>query len=165
MIIANSTPLINFSSIGRLDILEQLFGKIYIPLAVEKELLIKGSRYQGATSIKEAKFIQTVKITNITLCNALKIDLDDGEAEAITLTLELNGKLLLIDELKARMVAESLNIPFTGSIGCLVEAKKCLVIPAIKPILDDMQSKARFWINSKLYSKILKDNDELIDEE
>lgn len=31
MIISNSTPLINFAAIRRLDILEQLFGKIHIP--------------------------------------------------------------------------------------------------------------------------------------
>ena len=37
LIISNTTPLINFSGIDRLDILEKLFFKISIPLAVQKE--------------------------------------------------------------------------------------------------------------------------------
>ena len=35
MIIADSTPLINFAAIHRLDVLEQLFGMLVIPKAVE----------------------------------------------------------------------------------------------------------------------------------
>ena len=52
MIISNSTPLINFSAIRRLDILEQLFGKIHIPKAVEQELLEKGREYPSAAELK-----------------------------------------------------------------------------------------------------------------
>ncbi len=42
MIVSNSTPLINFAAIGRLDILEALFQKVFIPRAVEYELLERG---------------------------------------------------------------------------------------------------------------------------
>jgi len=38
MIVANSTPLINFAAIGRMDILETLFSTVTIPPAVEYEL-------------------------------------------------------------------------------------------------------------------------------
>ncbi|GEM_PF-2648923 len=44
MIISNSTPLINFSAIRRLDILHRLFG-IHITPVVENELFIKGKHY------------------------------------------------------------------------------------------------------------------------
>ena len=43
MIISNSTPLINFAAIRRLDILEALFTNVSIPPAVEHELLERGS--------------------------------------------------------------------------------------------------------------------------
>ena len=43
MIVSNSTPLINFAAIGRLDILEAPFTKLTIPPAVEHELLERGS--------------------------------------------------------------------------------------------------------------------------
>ena len=62
MIISNSTPLINFAAIRRLDILEHLFGKLVIPKAVERELLEKGSNYPSALAIQEAAFIDIVEI-------------------------------------------------------------------------------------------------------
>lgn len=47
-----------------------------------------------------------------------------------------------------------------GSIGCLVEAKRRQIIPAIKPLLDAMQTDARFWIHKNLYIRILRDHHE-----
>jgi len=39
--VVNSTPLIVMSNIGRLDILQQLYGSIVIPEAVRDEVSIK----------------------------------------------------------------------------------------------------------------------------
>ncbi len=160
MIISNTTPLINFSAICRLDILEKLFGKICIPSAVDKELFVKGESYPNISELRKATFIETLEISNVSLCKALKKDLDDGEAEAIALALEKNGKLLLMDEISGREIAESYLLRFTGSIGCIVEAKKLGIISSVKPVLDKMQIKARFWINPKLYQRVLDDNHE-----
>ena len=35
MTISNTTPLINFAEIGRMDLLESLFGELIVPPAVE----------------------------------------------------------------------------------------------------------------------------------
>ncbi len=160
MIIADSTPLINFAAIHRLDVLEQLFGMLVIPKAVETELLEKGERYPSAKELKRADFIDVIRINDLALCNSLKIDLDQGEAEVITLALEQNAELLLLDEIAGRTVAKFHNIPFTGSIGCLVEAKRTGIIPKIKPLLDAMVSEARFWVSEALYRRVLSDNGE-----
>ncbi|MEA3282798.1 MAG: DUF3368 domain-containing protein [Euryarchaeota archaeon] len=144
MIIADSTPLINFAAIHRPDVLEQLFERIVIPEAVETKLLEKGKRYPSAKELKRANFIDVIRINDLALCNSLKIDLDRGEAEVITLALEQNAELLLLDEIAGRTVAKFHNIPFTGSIGCLVEAKRTEIIPEIKPFPDAIRLEARF---------------------
>lgn len=87
MIISNSTPLINFSAIRRLDILEQLFGKISIPKAVEQELLEKGQDYPSANELKarwfqDTAWIETVSVQDGLICRMLKMQVDTGEAEA-----------------------------------------------------------------------------------
>ena len=41
MIISNTTPLINFAEIGRMEVLEGLFGTLVIPPAVADELAAK----------------------------------------------------------------------------------------------------------------------------
>ncbi|CAN2041214.1 DUF3368 domain-containing protein [Candidatus Magnetomoraceae bacterium gMMP-15] len=160
MIISNTTPLINFSAIHRLDILQSLFEKIYIPSAVKVELFEKGKYYPSTTELKNVQFIETMSIHNTMHRDALLTELDIGEAEAITLALEKKAEFLLLDEIAGRMMAESYNIPIIGSIGCLIEAKRCNIIPSIKQLLDDMKYQAKFWVNSKLYEKILKDNNE-----
>lgn len=160
MIVSNSTPLINFAAIGRLDILEALFTTLVIPPAVEHELLERGHQYPSATEIQQTSFIVKHDIRNGMLRDALTRDLDIGEAEAITLALEQKAGLLLMDEIAGRMIAESYDLAFTGSIGCLIEAKQSGIISAVKPLLDAMQQEARFWINSRLYTKILTEQGE-----
>jgi predicted nucleic acid-binding protein len=160
MIISNTTPLINFATIERLDILEQLFDSIIIPVAVKNELIEKGNLFPALKTIQNSDFISISKIKDIRLNNSFKIDLDEGEAEVLTLAIERNAELILLDELTARKIAKFHEVNFIGSIGCLVLAKRNGIIINIKPLLDLMREKARFWINQKLYERILFDNQE-----
>ena len=165
MIISNSTPLINFAAIRRLDILEQLFGKIHIPKAVEQELLEKGREYPSAAELKERWFrhdlwIECLEVQDMRSCRLLKMQVDNGEAEAIALALEHHPQWLILDEAEGRAIAKSYGIPIIGSIGCLIEAKNRHIISAIQPLLDSMQREARFWIHAKLYERILHDHHE-----
>jgi predicted nucleic acid-binding protein len=73
MIISNSTPLINFSAIRRMEILRRLFGKIHIPPAVENELFVKGKKYSGTEILRQADFIEVLeKPENTVLCDVFK---------------------------------------------------------------------------------------------
>lgn len=162
LIIANSTPLINFAAIQRLDILQHLFGKIVIPPAVERELLQKGEPYASAAELKrwQATLLEVRPVRNVMLCRLLKLNVDDGEAEAIALAVEQQATRLLLDESRGRLIAESYQLPVMGSIGCLIRAKQKGMIPAIKPLLDAMQTDARFWVSQKLYQTILAEHNE-----
>lgn len=95
MIVANSTPLINFAAIGRLDILETLFGTLTIPAAVAYELLERGGQYPSAIGLRQAAFIVRRDIRNLMLRDALTVELDPGEAETIVLALESGSSLRL----------------------------------------------------------------------
>lgn len=112
MIVSNSTPLINFAAIDRLDILENLFTTLTIPPAVQHELLERGAEYPHMTIIRRATFIDEREIHNEMLRTALTIDLDPGEAEAIILALEHKADLLLLDEIAARMIAGDAGCPW-----------------------------------------------------
>ncbi len=160
MIISNTTPMINFCAIGRLDIWEKLFSHVVIPRAVQVELHEKLDIFPWLNDIHESNFIEVSKIQDLKFYNLLKADLDEGEAEVITLAFEANAKLLLLDEIAARNIAQVHNFPFMGSIGCLLLAKKKKIINGIRPLLDDMQYKANFWISRKLYGKILTESGE-----
>jgi predicted nucleic acid-binding protein len=58
IIISDSTPLINFAKLGRLDLLQKLFEKVYIPEAVYYEVVIEGEDRPGAVEVKTATWIE-----------------------------------------------------------------------------------------------------------
>ena len=62
--------------------------------------------------------------------------MDFGESESVILYQELQADFLLIDDNKARIVAESLDVNCIGSIGLLIKAKQKGLITELKPIFE-----------------------------
>lgn len=77
------------------------------------------------------------------------------------LAIELNVDLILLDESEARNFAEIQGLKYMGSIGCLTLAKNLGLIAKIKPLLDQMIDKARYWVSKELYEFVLQNNNEL----
>ena len=101
-------------------------------------------------------WIQTRQVTNNSIVEVLRNELDLGETEAIALALELEAEQVPIDERLGRIVAARLNLRYTGILGILVEAKSQGLIPLVKPLLDDLINQAGFWIAEPLYNSVLE---------
>jgi predicted nucleic acid-binding protein len=67
------------------------------------------------------------------------LHLDNGESSGIVLAMETLQSVIILDDLKARKIAKQLDIPFTGTIGIIVKAKKSGIIKSIKPILEKIK--------------------------
>jgi predicted nucleic acid-binding protein len=52
-------------------------------------------------------------------------------------------------------LATSNHLLFTGTLGCLVQAKRQGLIPAIRPLLQELRTQARFWISDTLVGSVL----------
>ncbi len=155
-VIVNATPLINFASINRLDILKSLFGKIIVPSRVWNEVVTKASEYDTSEVIKSADFITIKKAKDEILYKTLLMDINKGEAEAIVLTLETKASLVILDEKEARDFAEYYGLNFTGTVGCLLKAKQKGIIENLKTVLDDIVIKGNFWLSDDVYNKVLE---------
>ncbi|MDQ7032543.1 MAG: DUF3368 domain-containing protein [Desulfonauticus sp.] len=128
-VVSNTSPIINLAAIGKLEILEKLFGNIFIPEEVYHEICVKGKGQTGAREVEAFNWIhQQVLKKSDHLVKALKLELDAGEAEAIALTIEDGADLLLIDELRGRNTAEYYGLKFIGILGILVLAKNKKII-------------------------------------
>lgn len=157
LVISNTTPLINFAEIGRLDVLLALFGPLMIPPAVRDELEAKRSLFPQAAQVPAQAGIVVASPQDHLLVSELTTRVHRGEAECIALAMENPGSLLLIDDLGARELASTNKLLYTGTLGCLAEAKRKGVLPAIEPVLRDIQTKARFWITETLTERVLRD--------
>lgn len=158
MIVAsNASPLINLARIGQLDLLQQLYREVQIPDAVRSEVVEEGAGQPGSEEVATAGWIRTHTVRNRALVQALRQELDAGEAEAIALAVELGADWLLMDERLGRDVSRHLGVAVTGLIGVLIEAKRLGVIPAVRPGLDALRDRAGFRIRQALYDRVLRD--------
>lgn len=72
---------------------------------------------------------------------------------------KLYADYLLIDEHKARVVAESLNVNCIGTLGLLVKAKQKGLIKELKPLFEKLIRAGRHF-SKKLLNDLLKNLDE-----
>lgn len=152
--VSNTSPLLSFAKIGRLDLLEMLCQSIFIPIAVHDEIMARKER-PDAQAIAQAKWIQVAPINNQRAVRQLvNRSLDLGESEAIVLAKELNADRLLLDDLAARQIASRRKIPLIGSLGLLLLAKTLQLVPAVKPLLSEMIA-ARRYVDPATYTEIL----------
>jgi len=138
LVVSNSGPLITLATIGRLDLLKSLFERIAIPQAVYEEVVIQGQGEPGSKEVAEAEWIHTVPVQDRLAVNLLQESLDTGESEAIVLGQELNARYILLDDALARRKADLIGLSVVGTLGVLLMARKAGLVPAVKPILDDL---------------------------
>jgi len=140
--VVDSACLIGLERIGRLDLLPSLLDPIFVPPAVEREF---GSR---------PAWVQVERAVDIGMVAALRLLVDPGESEAIVLAYE-KGLRIILDDRKAREVAQRLGVKVTGTVGLLLKAKQEGVIAAVRPLLDALDAN-QFRIGHELRAEALR---------
>lgn len=146
--VTNSTCLIGLERIKRLDILPQVFSTVTTPTAVSTEVGF------------EADWLTVRPVQNLALVATLKTQVDEGEAEAIALAMELGDVFVILDDRKARQLALQLNLKVIGTVGMLLRAKRNGIITEIKPLLAAL-NQADFRISEALIQNALRIAEEL----
>lgn len=158
MVIADSSALIHLAAIDRLDLLREFYGEVLAPEAVWRESVLQREGRPGVELIEQARsagWLRVEPITEKPLRLSLTQELDEGEAEVITLAIERQASLVLLDETEARRIAGVFGIAKTEIIGILIRAKAEGKIHVLRPELDKLRLRAGFWIARELYSKVL----------
>lgn len=158
IVVSDTTPLISFLKIERLDLLEKLFGDVLIPEAVFQELIADGRFKQEADQIRQKQFIIVQTIKNPESVSILKraTGLDQGESEAIVLTDEMNADILLMDEAKGRAISAQMGFRIMGTIGVLIAAyeENELTGNEVRACVERLQSAGRH-IGKRHYQMLL----------
>jgi predicted nucleic acid-binding protein len=156
IVVSDASPLISLAVTGHLELLKHLYQQVLIPDAVYQELTGSDAALPGAAEVQTLEWIIAQPVQNEMVVRALQGELDHGEAAAIALAVERQADMVLIDERRARAVATRLGLNVVGVLGVLVEAKHKALIPHLKPILDDLITRAGFWVSAQLYERVLQ---------
>lgn len=143
-VIVDTSVLIALERIELLPMLCKIHKEIILPEAVVKEF--------GNINI----ICHSARKVESRLINVLMRDLNlgKGESEVIALAYETKFKAL-IDDLKARKVAEDFGLSISGSIGVLLKAEKLGLIDSALKKTQKLKDKG-FHVSNELLADISK---------
>ena len=154
MIVVSDTSVVTaLIQIGRVDLLAEIFGRVFIPQAVARELAV--------SHVVLPTWIQTMKVRDIQTVEDLCLELDAGESEAITLAMELAADFLLMDEKLGRAAAQRAGLTTIGILGVAAAAKRRGLLESVASVIRELKEEASFWISPELEARVLRDAAEL----
>lgn len=160
LVIADAGALISLGLVGHIDLIEKVFGDFYIPNAVWEELQV----YENPEFEKSFLFYLEKRVVKIKSRNHLSVIMDYGESESVILYEELNADYLLIDDNKARIIAESFDVNCIGSIGLLMKAKQKGLVNDLRSIFEKWLENERYFSKRLLNKVLLQTGEELMKE-
>jgi predicted nucleic acid-binding protein len=129
VVISDTSCLIVLEKINELQLLQKIYDDVITTPQIAEEFK---SPLPSWIKITSAKQISVIK--------ELEKKLDLGEASAIALCLEIPGCTIILDDSKARQIASSLKLEFTGTLGVIVKAKRINIIGSVRSIIQKLRA-------------------------
>lgn len=151
-----------------INLLPRLFSKVITNDAVHKEVLIKSSPEYIVLNECFSSWLEVTTPSDRNLVfNLTKMFIHLGEAETIALAHEMmqgdDDVVAIIDDLAARDIATTLNIPIIGTVGILLMSVKNNLITSkqAKTTIKHLVENTKFRLSTDLYSKIISEIDKI----
>jgi predicted nucleic acid-binding protein len=151
LVVADSSALIALATCDGLELLAQVYDDIKVPEAVYMEIVapekaqsdVLGTFLQGrVVKIDTSHFVLTAG------------GLGRGEIEAMALYKQLSADILLIDDHRARLIAEHNQINCIGALGFLLVAKQRGKTKSIMPHIQKLRQSSIYY-GDALLDKVL----------
>lgn len=140
IVVSNSSPLVALARIGRLTLLASFYKRILIPTEVRHEVTVAGRGLPGAEEVRNANWIEVISQrlpAHPSLAQACQ-NLGAGERGAILLAKTLEADLVLLDEWKARRVAQDAGLSVVGCLGILEAGARRGLVPDLRQVYIDL---------------------------
>ena len=147
-IISDTSCFIILTNIGELELLHKVYGQIVTTLDIATEYGEPLPEWVEIVTVKD-KYRQQL----------LEMQIDRGESSAIALALETPDSTIILDDYKARKIADQLGLIYTGTIGVIIKAKLNGIIPSIKPLLEKLK-QTNFHLSVNIELQALKEASE-----
>ncbi|MBB5034399.1 DUF3368 domain-containing protein [Prosthecobacter vanneervenii] len=147
LVISDTSPLTALLLAGRESLLRQIFDRVVVPPAVQRELLCAHDELPAWIEIVPPSAIPS---------SVSEAGLDPGETEAISLALDLHPDAVLMDERLGRKLAVKHGLKVTGLLGLLVMARQRNLIGAVRPLIQEMIASGNCWFDQALLDTVCK---------
>jgi predicted nucleic acid-binding protein len=151
--ITNTSPMLYLYRIGVLDWLPQLCDDIWMPRAVVDELQ-DGRRKGHDVPIPSAYAWLQVVEPRVVPSEWLALDLGAGELAVLAIALEHPQRVILLDDGRARRIAQAAGLTIWGTLKILLEAKSQGLTDLIEPQLDRLRD-AGMWMSEAIRQRVL----------
>ena len=151
--ITNTSPVLYLYRIGVLDILPRLFEQVWIPNAAVLELKEGQQRGYDVPDLVNYSWLHVVD-PRLMPSEWLALDLGAGERAAMALALENPDRVVLLDDMLARRIAQAAGLQVWGTLKVLLEAKSRGLIGSIAPQVNRLQETG-MWISDEIRRRVL----------
>lgn len=162
MVVSNSGPLIALGKLGLLELLRELYGVVYVPKSVAKEVVDRGleNGCSDAWATREAihqAYVCVVDLDYPMPEDILSLPLDLGEKECLCVAIRDKAELLLLDDAKARQEARSRGLVVKGTVGVIVQAFRArhLTFDQVEFYMSEIMARDDIWIADELCVRVL----------
>jgi len=144
--VVDSGPCIHLAVVSQTALLPRYFQPLLILPQVYDEVVTQGRGRPGASELAAACTDGSVRIVELSdhhLIDQVRHvpsgmpDVSDVDVRVLALAMEQHA-IVLSDDGSLRLLAMAHGVPVIGSIGILVWARLDGVIPALKPLLDQL---------------------------
>jgi predicted nucleic acid-binding protein len=157
IVVSDSSPLIALAKIDSFSLLRKVYGELYIPTEVYNEVVIAGVGLAGASETSDSPWIHVCRIKNAVDLAApqARFGLGCGELSTMILAKELRADLVILDDLRARKVAQSEGFRVQGCIAILEASFRKGYLPDLRQAYDQMVQRG-VYLNRELISLSLQ---------
>jgi predicted nucleic acid-binding protein len=140
-VVVDTSCLIALSALSLLDVLEDFYEHVVVPVAVAEEF---GEPLPDWMTAAQG---------NPLVVAALRESLGHGEAEVIAVAAQSAESLAVLDDQHARAVARAMGVQITGTLGILLRAKRDGALASISSALEVLE-RVGFHMSSELMARV-----------
>jgi len=140
--VVNASPLILFSRIGRLDLIERLAPAILIPNAVIEE--VRAGQDKDRTATAALEWAAKYRVDDVAVITSIEHwDLGPGESQVIAHCVD-GSRWAVLDDRAARRCAAAHNVPVIGTLGIVLRSKQKGLIGNVRPLVSELVAAGMF---------------------
>jgi len=152
LIVADSSALIALATCNALPLLLEVYDDVKVPEAVYMETVSPEKPQSDIlASFLTGRVVQVDTSRSVLAAGGL----GRGEIEAMTLYKQLSADLLLIDDQRARLIAEHNQIQCIGALGFLLIAKQKGKLNKVAPYIQKLRNSSLYY-GDALLDKVLE---------